>query len=71
MVEPYIERWLTYSNNFIILPLISITEGGVRFPLQPFLQKYMSHYELPPCQLTINFFQIVNSVIALVRENGL
>lgn len=35
VVEPYTEGRLTYSKDFIILPLIAITEGGCVFPFTP------------------------------------
>lgn len=36
VVERYTEPRFTYVEDFIILPLLIIIEGGVQFPMNPF-----------------------------------
>ena len=38
------------------LPLMSILEGGVKFPIDPFLLDTLRYYGLSPDQLPPNFF---------------
>ncbi|KAL7184488.1 hypothetical protein ACSBR2_026613 [Camellia fascicularis] len=56
------------SEEQIPLPLITIVDGGVRFPLHHLLRKVLYFYGVPPSQLSPNFCRIVMGVIAL---NGL
>ena len=37
-------------------PLMSILEGGVRFPVDPFLTDTLRYYGLCPDQLLLNFY---------------
>ncbi|GMP42911.1 hypothetical protein CsSME_00012489 [Camellia sinensis var. sinensis] len=36
------------DQNTIVFPLLSIAEGGVRFPLHPFLRAVLRHWGLIP-----------------------
>ena len=42
--------------NTAFFPLMSILEGGVRFPIDPLLLNAFRYYELYPCQLPPNFY---------------
>jgi hypothetical protein len=44
---------------------MAIIEGGVRFPLHPFLRQVLNVLQLTPSQVTINFYRIVVGVIEL------
>ena len=44
------------DENTIVFPLLSIAEGGVRFPLHPFLRAVLRHWDLIPSQPNVNFF---------------
>lgn len=44
-------------------PLMSILDGGVRFPVDPLLLKTLGFYGLCPDQLSPNFYRVVSCVI--------
>ena len=46
-------------------PLMSILEGGVRFPVDPLLINTLSYYGLCPDQLPPNFYRVVSCVSRL------
>ncbi|GMP97923.1 hypothetical protein CsSME_00046002 [Camellia sinensis var. sinensis] len=53
------------DETTIVFPLLSITEGGVHFPLHPLLRAMLCHWGLIPSQSNVNFFRIVMGIIAL------
>ena len=52
-------------------PLMSILEGGVRFPIDPFLLNTLRYYGLSADQLPPNFFLVVSCVAKLNQALGL
>ncbi|KAF7147982.1 hypothetical protein RHSIM_Rhsim03G0059200 [Rhododendron simsii] len=62
---------ISFGDDFIILPLFAITEGGVRFPMSPFLCYFLSDYNLGPIQVAVNTWRILCSVIKLAESNNL
>ena len=52
-------------------PLMSILEGGVRFPIDPFLLSTLRYYGLSPDQLPSNFYRVVSCVSRLNQTFGL
>ena len=56
------------DETTIVFPILSIAEGGVRFPLHPFLRAVLRHWGLIPSQFNVNFFRIIMGVIALNRR---
>lgn len=52
----------------IFILLVAVLEGGVRFPLDPFLLRTLSFYEICPNQGLPNFYRVVSCVS---RLNGL
>ena len=56
------------DKTTIVFPLLSIAEGGVRFPLHPFLRAVLRYWGLIPSQFNVNFFRIKKGVIALNRR---
>ena len=48
-----------YSIGWMHFPLISVVEGGVRFPLQPLLRECLSTWRLTPCQLRPNGHKVI------------
>jgi hypothetical protein len=71
VVERYDESRLTFGEDFILLPLLAITEGGVRFPFNSFIREFFDCYKLVPCQVAVNVFRILYSTIELVHRNNL
>ncbi|GMP61293.1 hypothetical protein CsSME_00023813 [Camellia sinensis var. sinensis] len=59
------------DETTIVFPLLSIAEGGVRFPLHPLLRAVLCHWGLIPSQPNVNFFRIMMRIIALNRRLGL
>jgi hypothetical protein len=60
------------SNEYqVVLPLMAIIEGGVRFPFHPFLRRVLNLLRLTPSQVTINFYRIVMGAVELKERYGL
>ncbi|THG15951.1 hypothetical protein TEA_029910 [Camellia sinensis var. sinensis] len=53
------------DETTIVFPLLSIAEGGVRFPLHPFLRTVFCHWGLIPSQPNVKFFRILMGIIKL------
>ena len=53
------------SSNTVFFPLIAILEGGVRFPVDPFIICTLRFYGLCPDQLLPNFYRMVSCVSRL------
>ena len=51
--------------------LMSIMEGGVRFPINPLLLDTLRYYGLSPDQLPLNFYWVVSCVSRLNQAFGL
>ena len=51
--------------GLIFIPLMVVLEGGVRFPLDPFLLKILNFYKLNCDQCLPKFYRVVNSVSQL------
>lgn len=62
-LRPSVAGWTAF-------PLIVVVEGGVRFPLHPFLKICLGKWNLAPCQLMPNGYKIIMGVAALNRILG-
>ena len=51
-------------------PVIAIVEGGLRFPLSPFLHKFIVKANVCPSQLSSNVYRIINGMLELNRRLG-
>ena len=55
----------------LLLPVVAIVEGGVRFPMDPLLADFLGHLRLTPSQVNPNVFRIVMGTVELNRRLGL
>ena len=53
------------GSNTTFFPLMTILEGGVRFPMDPLLLNTLRFYGLCPDQLPPNFFRVASCVSRL------
>ncbi|XXG45611.1 hypothetical protein AAC387_Pa02g0652 [Persea americana] len=56
---------ISYSNGWMPFWLVSVVEGGIRFPLHPLLRDCLREWELSPCQLLPNGYKIIMGVVRL------
>lgn len=55
----------------VFFPLMSILEGGVRFPIDPLILRILRFYRLCPDQLPPNFYRVVSCANQLNHLYGL
>ena len=58
------------GSNTVFFPLMSILEGGIRFPVDPLVIGTLRFYGLCPDQLPPNFFRVVSCVSRLNQLFG-
>ncbi|KAJ8615671.1 hypothetical protein MRB53_035043 [Persea americana] len=56
---------ISYSDGWMPFWLVSVVEGGVRFPLHPLLRDCLREWGLSPCQLLPNAYKIIMGVVRL------
>ena len=59
------------GTNMVFFPLMTIPEGGIRFPIDPLVIGTLRFYGLCLDQLPLNFFQVVSCVSRLNQLFGL
>ena len=58
---------MTFTNGWMPFMLVTVIEGGVRFPLHPLLRICLKKWHLCPYQLMPNDFKIIMGVVELNR----
>ena len=56
---------LAYRDGWMPFWLVSVVEGGVRFPLHPLVRDCLREWRLCPCQLLPNGYKIIMGVVRL------
>uniref|UniRef100_A0A2N9FIG1 Uncharacterized protein n=1 Tax=Fagus sylvatica TaxID=28930 RepID=A0A2N9FIG1_FAGSY len=64
------ENAITGEPGDLIIPVVAIIEGGVRFPMDPLLADFLDYFRISPTQISPNIFRIVNGVAELNRRLG-
>ncbi|XXG54674.1 hypothetical protein AAC387_Pa03g2493 [Persea americana] len=62
---------LTYRDGWMPFWLVSVVEGGVRFPLHPLVRDCLWEWRLCPCQLLPNGYKIIMGVVRLNQILGI
>jgi hypothetical protein len=58
-----------YSKEWITVPLMAITEGGLRFPLPKLVRQLLYYYELAPHQVVVNVYRVLSTVAKLAERH--
>ena len=59
------------SSRELLIPVVAVVEGGVRFPIDPLLADFLNYFSLSPTQVNPNIFRIVMGIVELNRRLGL
>ncbi len=59
------------SDRDLLIPVVAVIEGRVRFPMDPLLADFLSYFSLSPGQVNPNIFRIVMGTVELNRRLGL
>ncbi|KAI8563350.1 hypothetical protein RHMOL_Rhmol03G0105200 [Rhododendron molle] len=66
-VSPVRGSHIKFSNEHVTVPLMAITEGGLRFPMHKVIRELLHSFNLTPCQLTVNTYRLIHSVVKLAE----
>ena len=60
-----------FREGELALPLMAIIEGGVRFPLDPLLRRFLRALTLTSSQITVNTFRVISAISELRSREAL
>jgi hypothetical protein len=52
----YWEDALPKQSKGLVIPVVAIIEGNVRFPMDPLLVDFLNYFNLSPSQVSLNMF---------------
>ena len=67
----YWEDVLPKESGDLVIPIVAIIEGGIRFPMDPLLVDFLNYFNLSPTQISPNIFRIVMGILELNRQLGI
>ena len=60
-----------HGEGLLLIPLMAVFEGGVRFPLHPFLCDILRELKTTTSMFMVNFYRIVMSLVRLNERHNL
>lgn len=67
IITPVKSSRILFGDEHVTVPLMAITEGGLRFPMHRILREVLFFFGLTPCQLRVNSYRIIHSIIKLAE----
>ena len=58
---------ITFGPDFITVPLMALTEGGLTFPIHRVLREFFFRFNLTPVQVTTNVYRTIISIIIMAE----
>jgi len=66
-IELHFGDRIYYGDDHVTVPLMAITEGGLRFPFPKMVRQFLHYYDLGPHQVVVNVYRVLCSVLKLAE----
>jgi hypothetical protein len=60
---------IDYGDDHVTVPLMAITEGGLRFPFPKMVRQLLHYYDLGPHQVVVNVYRVLFSILKLAEQH--